>query len=40
VRTYTVSGTQAQLSLEGLASGVYFLSVGNETQSVQKIIKQ
>lgn len=40
VRTYDVSGTQAQLSLEGLASGVYFLSVGNEAQSVQKIIKE
>jgi Secretion system C-terminal sorting domain/Beta-propeller repeat len=39
-RTYNVSGTQAQLSLEGLASGVYFLSVGGETKSVQKIIKQ
>lgn len=24
------TGTQAQLSLEGLASGVYFLSVGEE----------
>jgi hypothetical protein len=40
VRTYSVSGTQAQLSLEGLASGVYFLSAGGETKSVQKIIKQ
>jgi hypothetical protein len=40
VRTYSVSGTQAQLSLEGLASGVYFLSVGGETKSVQTIIKQ
>jgi hypothetical protein len=40
VRTCNVNGTQAQLSLEGLASGVYFLSVGGETKSVQKIIKQ
>lgn len=40
VRTYNVSGTQAQLSLEGLANGVYFLNVNEETKSVQKIIKQ
>jgi hypothetical protein len=40
VRTYNVSGTQAQLSLEGLASGVYFLSVNGEDKAVQKIIKQ
>jgi hypothetical protein len=39
VRKYSVSGTQAQLSLEGLASGVYFLSAGNETNSMQKIVK-
>ena len=39
VRTYNVNGTQAQLSLEGLASGVYFLSVGGEEKMVQKIIK-
>jgi hypothetical protein len=39
VRTYNVSGTQAQLSLEGLASGVYFLSVNGEDKAVQKIIK-
>ncbi len=40
VRTYNVTGAQAQLSLEGLARGVYFLSVGNETKSMQKIVKQ
>jgi hypothetical protein len=40
VRTYNVTGTQAQLSLEGLVNGVYFLSVGNETKSLQKIVKQ
>lgn len=40
VRTYNVTGTQAQLSLEGLASGVYFLSVDGEETAVQKIIKQ
>jgi hypothetical protein len=40
VRTYNVNGTQAQLSLEGLASGVYFLSVGGDTKAVRKIIKQ
>jgi hypothetical protein len=39
VRTYNVTGTQAQLSLDGLANGVYFLSVGNETNSMQKIVK-
>jgi hypothetical protein len=39
VRTYNVSGTQAQLSLEGLAGGVYFLSVNEEEKGVQKIIK-
>jgi hypothetical protein len=40
VRTYNVNGTHAQLSLEGLASGVYFLSVGNCITCVQKIVKQ
>lgn len=40
VRTYNVTGTQAQLSLEGLASGVYFLSGDGEEKAVQKIIKQ
>jgi len=40
VRTYNVNGTQAQLSLEGLASGVYFLSVGEDTKAVQRIVKQ
>jgi hypothetical protein len=40
VRTYNVTGTQAQLSLEGLASGVYFLSGDGEEKVVQKIIKQ
>jgi Secretion system C-terminal sorting domain len=39
VRTYHVNGTQAQLSLEGLASGVYFLSANEEEKVVQKIIK-
>jgi hypothetical protein len=39
VRTYNVTGTQAQLSLEGLASGVYFLSVGGEEKAIQMIIK-
>jgi hypothetical protein len=40
VRTYNVNGTQAQLPLEGLASGVYFLSVGNCITCVQKVVKQ
>ena len=40
VRTYNVTGTQAQLSLEGLASGVYFLSGDGEEKAVQRIIKQ
>jgi hypothetical protein len=39
VRTYNVSGTQAQLSLEGLAGGVYFLSVGNEKNAMIRINK-
>ena len=40
VRTYNVSGIQAQLSLEGLASGVCFLIVGNCIPCVEKIVKQ
>jgi hypothetical protein len=40
VRSYNVAGTQAQLSLEGLASGVYFLSGDGEEKAVQRIIKQ
>jgi hypothetical protein len=40
VRTYNVSGTQAQLSLEGLASGVYFLIVNGEGKAIQKFVKQ
>jgi len=38
VRTYNVSGTQAQLSLEGLASGVYFLSEELSKGVPQKVI--
>lgn len=38
VRTYNVSGMQAQLSLEGLASGVYFLSGDGEEKAVQRVV--
>jgi hypothetical protein len=37
-RTYNVSGTQAQLSLEGLASGVYFLRDETGFARAHKII--
>ncbi|MCX6310228.1 MAG: T9SS type A sorting domain-containing protein [Bacteroidetes bacterium] len=40
VRSISVNGTQAQLSLDGLSSGVYFITVNDDKRSVQKIVKE
>jgi len=40
VRSWNVNGTQAQLSLEGIAYGVYFLSIDGEANAVKKVIKE
>ena len=40
VRTFHVSNQESQLSLEGLESGIYFLSTEGEYKAVKRIVKE
>ncbi|MFN5183356.1 MAG: T9SS type A sorting domain-containing protein [Bacteroidota bacterium] len=40
IQTFNVSGKQLQISLEGIESGIYFLSVNGERSSLKKIVIQ